>query len=254
MPTALLREVPDTFDRAIVSDPGRVPDVKLARTQHSRYRKALEQVGFQVEVLPGDDAYPDCVFIEDTAVVLGSLAVACRPGAESRRGEVRPVAARLGSRVPVFNIESPGTVDGGDVMVMGDVAYVGLSRRTNEEGIAQLAKMARSQGMTVRTVPVQQGLHLKSGVLPIDAETVVITPGAVDEAMLSGLRVLYEDPAERGRFTALPLGDGKVLVAGSAPATASMTGDLGFEPIAIDVSEFQAADGGLTCMSIVLDV
>lgn len=253
MPSALLREVASTFDRAIVSETGRRPDVDLAREQHRRYARALADAGYDVEVIAADEAHPDCVFVEDTAVVVGSTAVITRPGVGERRGEVGPIADVLQTRFPLTRIEAPGTLDGGDVMIMDGTVFVGRSKRTNESGIAQLAQVANSEGLTVTTVPVHEVLHLKSAVLPIADTTVVVTPGTVDETLLSGLRILHEARHERHRFSALRLGPDDVLVTANAPDTARNVADLGMTVVPVDVSEIQAADGGLTCMSILID-
>jgi dimethylargininase len=253
MPVALLREVSPSFADAIVAHAGRAPDVALAIEQHSLYRRALESAGYAVEVLAGNPDHPDCVFIEDAGVVIGEIAVATRPGAEERRGEVDPVAARLATSMATRAIEGPGTLDGGDVMVMNGTVYVGRSTRSNDYGIEQLATIAATQGMSLVPVPVSGVLHLKSAVLPVDPETVVVTPGTVDEGLLEGLRIVHETDNERHRFSALPLADGSLLVTANATETAGMLIDLGMRPVPIDVSEIQAADGGLTCMSILFE-
>jgi dimethylargininase len=252
MLTALLRPVPETFDQAIVRG-GTPPDTTLARTQHDSYRRALETAGYRIETLPSDDAHPDSVFVEDTAVIIGDVAVATRPGAPSRRGEVGPVMAFLRDLFAVESIETPGTLDGGDVMQLNGKVYVGLSDRTNRAGIGQLQDIITRQGRELVVVAVSGVLHLKSGVVPVDDQTVVVTPGAVDEARLDGLRIVFEDDHERGRFSALPLASGDVLVAEAAPKTAASLGDLGFQVLPIDISEIMTADGGLTCMSILFD-
>lgn len=253
MPVALLREVSPRFADAIVAHGGRAPDVALAIEQHSLYRRALEAAGYAVEVLAGDPDHPDCVFIEDAGVVIGEIGVATRPGAEERRGEVTPVASRLAESMEVRAIEAPGTLDGGDVMVLNGIVYVGRSSRSNDEGISQLAAFAATQGMSLVSVPVSGVLHLKSAVLPVDPATVVVTPGTVDESLLEGLRIVYEAEHERHRFSALPLADGSLLVTADATDTAGILSDLGMRPVPIDVSEIQAADGGLTCMSILFE-
>ena len=253
MNTALIRELPDTFDRAIVRDAMCKPDVALARRQHSRYRELLETAGYVVEVVPGDETHPDCVFIEDTAVIVGGVAVAARPGARARRGEVDPVTDRLEDRFEVLRIDSPGTLDGGDVMIMGDTLFIGRSARTNDEGIRQLERVARSQGLTTTPVPVSGVLHLKSAVLPVDEHTVVVTPGTIDESLLSDLRVVHEMTHERHSFSALRMRNGDVLATDNAPDTTEVVSGLGLNMVPIDVSEIQAADGGLTCMSILID-
>jgi dimethylargininase len=242
--------VPDSFERALTRDGRPDLDVGAARAQHDVYRGHLANAGYEVEVVSSDENHPDCVFIEDTAVVLGSVAVITRPGAPSRRGETGPVAQALSDRFPIVEIAEPGTIDGGDVFVAEGTVYVGRSSRTNQEAIDQLRAIALGQGMELVVVDVLDTLHLKSAVLPIDTHTVVVTPSAVDEAPLRHLRILYEAATERHRFSALPLHDDTVLVTANAPATAEMVTDLGRNVIPIDVSQIQAADGGLTCMSI----
>lgn len=253
MITALLREIPDTFDQAIVRG-GRHPDPARARRQHRAYREALFAAGYRVETIASDEGHPDCVFVEDTAVILGDVAVAARPGALSRLGEVGPVASHLSHSFPVERIEEPATLDGGDVMLMRGTVYVGLSDRTNEAGVEQLQAIAGRQRLDLVMVPVSGVLHLKSAVLPVDDQTVVVTPGAVDETLLDGLRIIPELEHERGQFSALPLANGQVLVTNSAPDTVSLVADLGLEFHPLDISEILAADGGLTCMSILFDI
>lgn len=253
MLTALLREVPRTFDQAITRD-GQSPDPVRAKAQHASYQKALEEAGYRIELVAADDNHPDCVFIEDTVVIVGEIAVAARPGAPSRLGEVPPVVGHLGDRLPVEHIEEPATLDGGDVMFIDGKLYAGLSDRTNREGIDQLGEVAGRQGIDLITVPVTRVLHLKSAVLPVDDRTVVVTPETVDESLLDDLRIIPEAERERGLFSALPLADGRVLVTDAAPQTASSVADLGIDVRPIDISEILAADGGLTCMSILFDI
>lgn len=253
MPTALIRELPDSFDQAIVGPGGRAPDVDLARKQHLVYRSELAKAGYAIEAIPADETCPDCVFIEDAAVIVGELAVIARPGAHERRPEVAPVAAFLEERFATVTIEAPGTLDGGDVMVGGGTIFVGSSKRSNRAGIDQLRSVSSSQGLRLVEVPVEGVLHLKSAVLPVGDETVVVTPGAVDESLLSRLRIVHEVDSERLRFSALPLPDGRVLTTAGAPETNSLLEALGLSVTPIDISEILAADGGLTCMSILYD-
>ncbi len=247
----MIRPVPDSFQRALVRHGRPSIDVRLAKAQHKEYHRLLEESGHTVRVVPTDFDHPDSLFIEDTAVILGTIAIITRMGAESRRGETPPVAQALSKSFDVGEIRSPGTLDGGDVFILGDSVYVGRSSRTNDDGIAQLRAVAHNQGYGVVIVDVSDALHLKSAVLPVDRETVVVTPRSVDESKLGGLRVLYEDDGERHRFSALPLGGGSVLVTANAPATATAVASLDHQIIPIDVSQIQAADGGLTCMSII---
>jgi dimethylargininase len=250
--TALIRPVPDSFPQALVRHGQPVIDLGLARAQHQQYVRHLEESGHAVQVVPADEAHPDCVFIEDTAVILGEAALITRPGADSRRGETGPVEEALAKRFDIARVNAPGTLDGGDVLIVHEIVYVGRSARTNNEGIDQLRAVAHLQGLQVVTVDVEDVLHLKSAVLPIDEETVVVTPRTVDETKLDGLQIIYEHEEERHLFSALPLADGTVMVTAAAPQTSARVGSRGVELVPIDVSQFQLADGGLTCMSIIV--
>jgi dimethylargininase len=250
MPTAIVRDVPSTFDQALVMGDRPPLDVTKARRQHADYCARLHHAGYDLVELPADDLYPDCLFVEDTAVVLGPMGVICRPGAPSRSGEIAVVSKALAPLFELRTVEEPGTIDGGDVMVMGETIYVGLSARTNQEAVSQLSEFAAEVGMSVVPIEVKEVLHLKSAVLPIDAETVVVTEGTVNEAELGDLKIIPEASEERHRFSALPLVDGTVLVTANSPRTSGLVADAGHLVIPIDVSEIQAADGGLTCMSI----
>lgn len=250
MPTALVREVGESFARAL-ADPGAPDvDVALARAQHDRYRAELAGAGYRVEALAADEACPDGVFIEDTAVVLGETAVLARPGAPSRQAEVGAVAEVLAGDFGLVEIEPPGTLDGGDVFLAGNTLYAGLSRRSNQSGVDQLSRAATEAGLEVVQVPVGDTLHLKSAVLPLDEETVLVTRGGAEEEPLARLRIVHEDDQERYLCSVLPLGNGRLLVTASAPRTADLLAGLGYEVVPIDISEFQAKSGGLTCLSI----
>lgn len=251
---ALVRGVPDSFDRALTSDPEARLDVGLARAQHDAYMSQLAASGCQLVAVDPDHRHPDCVFVEDTAVVIGDIAVVTRPGAPSRRGEVGPVAAVLSEWLSTPAIEAPATLDGGDVIVTSDRVLIGRSSRTNSHGVAQLARIVSDLGLRVVEVEVDAGLHLKSSVLPLDEETMVVTPGAVEESALAGYRLIYEEETERFRFSALPLPDGRVLVTASAPRTWARIAEEGYPVVPIDISQIQAADGGLTCMSVIFEI
>lgn len=252
MDTALVRQVPDSFVEALRGEPGPALDPYLARKQHGEYVAALAAAGYAVAEIEADEEHPDCVFVEDTAVIIGPIAVLARSGAVSRRGEVGPVREVLSGRFSIETVEAPGTMDGGDVMLVGDTLFVGRSERTNSEAIAQLETIAAPLGVQISVVEVRDALHLKSVVLPLDEESVLVTPGSVDEAALGGLRTIHEVEAERHRCSALPLRDGRLLVTEGAPKTMELLGKAGYTVAPIDVSELQAADGGLTCLSILL--
>ena len=248
--TALVRGVPASFTDALRRQSGPALDVDRARRQHRAYVEVLAHAGYEIHEIAADEGYPDCVFIEDAAIVIGSTVVATRSGAESRRGEVGPVIDELSAMFTVASVDPPGILDGGDVIHLGRTLYVGITDRTNAEGVEQLTRISKPLGVDVVTVEVHDALHLKSVVLPLGADTVLVSPRSVDEEALKGLRIVYEPEVERHRTSALPLRDGGLMVTESTPATAAMLTAAGFAVQPVDVSELLAADGGLTCLSI----
>ncbi|HEX6947251.1 MAG TPA: dimethylargininase [Acidimicrobiia bacterium] len=252
MPRAIVREVPDTFVDALTMGGRPVLDVNRAREQHAAYRQMLSEAGYEVTVVPADENCPDCPFIEDTAVVLDAFAIITRPGAQSRRPETGPVAEALAGLMPVHHITEPGTMDGGDVMRVGKDVFIGRSARTNDAGIAQFAEIASQYGFRVVAAPVSKVLHLKSAVVPIDDETLLIASDCTDPATFVGYRLIEKPPAEKDG-SALRLHDGRVIVTANSPMTIGTLQGAGYEVGWTDTTEFQKADGGLTCLSLLFD-
>ena len=248
MPVALVREVTDSFTRCVTRRPPVPPlDPAVARSQHEAYRRALAEGGFDIRVIPGDEAHPDGCFIEDAAVVVGSEALIARSGHPSRRGEAEPVAEALADLVGVVRLEE-GTLDGGDVLQVGSVVYVGVGRRTDAAGAAALSAVCERQGRRVVRVPVGEPLHLKSAVSALDDETVLWHRSCGSREAFSGVRVVEVPGEDPEAANVLRLVDGRVLCAHGM--TADVAAAAGFEVARCDVSEFGRADGGLTCLSI----
>jgi dimethylargininase len=247
---ALLREVPDSFLHALQHTPALL-DAERARTQHASYATALREAGVRVEVLAADEACPDCCFVEDVALVLSDIrGIVTRPGAASRRSAGPPVTAALASgSLTLTQLEAPATLDGGDVLRAGARLFVGVSSRTNREGVAQLTGQAGAAGLSVVPVTLGQGLHLKSVVTLLDPGSVVLLRGALDAAPFhdAGLEpVVVDEPAGAN---VLALG-ARVLVSAAAPRTADALSSRGHDVRAVDVSELHKADGALTCLSL----
>jgi len=249
-PLAILRSVPDSFARAIRSDAAATIDVAAARAQHDAYRRALEAGGFATMVIPADEAHPDSPFIEDTAVVLGSRGLLTRPGHPDRRGEVDAVAAALGEYLPVHATKPPATLDGGDVLRVGRSVFVGLSQRTNREGVAAVTAFVAPAGLRVIPVEVRNGLHLKSAVTALDDATVLVWPGAVDLDAFTGLEILPVGSDDPHAANVVRLPDGRILTAGTSEDLIMALAYRGQATVAVDVSEFAKADGGVTCLSV----
>ena len=248
-PIAFVRSVPNSFAKALTGGaPAPVIDVATAREQHDSYCACLTEGGFEVERLETPDLFPDGPFIEDVGVLLYGTLVLTRPGAPSRRGEVAGVGAALADRFDIRSIESPGTLDGGDVLRIGGRIYVGCSSRTNHDGVQQLAAIAAEHGIETVPVQVRDTLHLKTVVTALDGETVVATPGRFDPGVLGGFRVHWVEAG--GEVNVLALPDGRILIPASKPTVQEAVASAGYEVVIVDVSEFEKADGGLTCLSL----
>ncbi|WP_460876928.1 dimethylarginine dimethylaminohydrolase family protein [Rhodanobacter koreensis] len=248
---AVTREVsPALGDCELSYVPRTLIDAARAGRQHHDYQRALEESGCRLVMLPAEPAWPDSVFVEDVAIVLDEVAIMTRPGALSRRAEVASVAAALRSYRPVLAIESPGTLDGGDVLRLGRTLYVGQSARSNAQGIGQLRELLAGHGYAVHGVPTRGCLHLKSAVTQLDDDTLLLQPAWVDRERFTGFRIIEVDPAEPHAANVLRIGDA-LLMPASFPRTRQRLLDAGFKVTTVDVSELQKAEGAVTCCSLV---
>lgn len=229
----------------------RVPvDIDLADQQWEAYVEALRSEGFEIVDVPPADELPDSVFIEDILVIIGNTAVVTRPGADSRKPEVTDAentARDLGLRIA--RIEAPGTLDGGDVLQIGDTVYVGRGGRTNAEGIRQLRAIAGALGREVVAVPVSKVLHLKSAVTALPDGTVIGHPSTIDDASM--WRSFLPMPEPEGGHVVV-LDDDAVLMAASAPESAELIRSLGYRVVEVDISEFEKLEGCVTCLSVLV--
>ena len=246
---AIVRRPGPEFSRGITSAGLGPPEHELALEQHSRYCEALGGCGLELIILESDPAYPDCPFVEDTAVVTEQVAVISRPGAERRRGEEEAVANILSAHRPLERIEPPGTLDGGDVLQVGKRVFIGLSHRTNYEGADQLGTILARHGHSVTVIPVGEILHLKSGVNHAGGDALAITGNLSKLGSFSGFD-LVQIPGEEAYAANCLFVNGSLLVAKGFPRALAAFEGLGREIIELDVSEFMKMDGGLTCLSI----
>ena len=226
-------------------------DVGVAREQHAAYESALASLGCEIRRIPPDDRYPDAVFVEDTAIVLDQLAVITRPGAESRRGEVDAVATILDEYRTVVRIEAPATIDGGDVLQLDEVLYVGRTPRTNDAGIAQLRELIAPFGYRVIGVDVDGCLHLKSAVTRVAADALLINPRWVSPSLFDGWRIIDVDDAEPAAANALRIGE-SVIYPQELSRTRRKLEAEGIEVIAVPAGELAKAEGGVTCCSLIV--
>jgi dimethylargininase len=246
---ALVRRPCRRLAEGLVTHIERSPvNADIAMKQWERYVRAFVDAGWRVtEVEPAPDC-PDGVFVEDTVVVYGDLAVIARPGAVERRSETQgteKAVAEFGYRVA--HIEAPGVLDGGDVLKHDGTVYVGLSGRTNADGIRQLSEYLAQFGATVIAVPLTKALHLKSAVTALPDGTIIGYEPVVDDP--SVFDVFVPVPEEPGAHVVL-LGDGKLLMSSAAPETAAMMRSRGYEPVLVDIGEFEKLEGCVTCLSV----
>ncbi len=249
---ALVRSVSPTLERGERTFTDRLPiDVALATSQHQTYVRCLSELGAEVRTLPADPAFPDSVFVEDTALVLDEIAVIARPGAESRRGEVIPVVHALAELRDLAFIRTPGTLEGGDVLACGKTLFVGLSSRTDAEGIDQLQRSVTPFGYRVQVVPVHGTLHLLGACSRVAEDVLLVNRAWVDAERLTGCVILDVPPREPSAANTLRIGE-EVVVAHGFPETEDLLGERGIPVRSVDVSEFQKAEGGVSCLSLLL--
>ncbi|HLK48929.1 MAG TPA: arginine deiminase family protein [Bryobacteraceae bacterium] len=227
-------------------------DVELARRQHGEYEECLRALGAQVISLPAEPGLPDCMFVEDPAVVVEEVAVMTRMGAASRRKEAESLAAVLARFRRLDWLRAPATLEGGDVLRMGATLFVGLSARTNQAGIGQLAEIVGPFGYIARGVPVRGCLHLKSACCAVGERRILANRAWIDTAEFDGYEIVDIPAEEPGAANVLTIGD-TALVPSAHPLTARLLERLGWRVKQLDISELMKAEAGLTCSSILLE-
>lgn len=250
------------FNQAIVRRPGKsmiegiteadqgLPDYSKALRQHQKYIEALVQCGLDVKVLDAVEGYPDSVFIEDVAVLTPHCAIITRPGAPTRTGEIEGMVSVLMTEFQQIEmIESPGTLEGGDVMQIDNHFYIGLSDRTNRAGAGQLIAILECYGMSGSTVPVTEFLHLKTGVTSFAGNQLIAAGEFKDRNEFDRFDIMTVAAEERAAANCIRIND-HILMSSGFPETRNMFQSLGEQVIEVDISEFAKLDGGLTCLSL----
>jgi dimethylargininase len=254
MRIAITRAVSPNIGQCELTHLDRQPiDLALARTEHHQYEATLAALGCQVIQLPAEPALPDSVFVEDTAVVLDEVAIITRPGADSRKPETISIAQALAPYRTLCTIEAPGTVDGGDVLRIDKRLYVGLSSRSNQAAIEQMAGFLQPFGYTVQEVPVNGFLHLKSAVTQVAAATVLINPAWVDAKLFGHMKIIEIDPTEAYAANTLLIGE-TVIYPISYPRTQRRLEQAGISVQTVDVAELIKAEGAVTCCSLIFSL
>lgn len=227
-------------------------DVAKAIADHERYEAALRSCGARVVRAPEEPTLPDAVFVEDAALVLDEVAIITRPGAPSRRPEIESMAGVLSAYRSLRRIQPPGTLDGGDVLVVGRTIYVGLSSRTNHDGLTQLGTLVREWGYEVIPVRVNGALHLKSAVTQVAENLLLINDRWVRPECFASIEIMTVAPSEPAGANALRIGTA-VIYPTHYPETAERLVRAGVRVVPVPCTELAKAEGGVTCCSVVFE-
>ena len=251
------------FNNAIVRTPGRsiveglsdsktlgLPNYDQAIIQHQSYIDVLTKCGLDVLVLEPCEEYPDSTFVEDVALITPNCVIITRPGAPSRRGEVHEIEFVLKQK---FNnieaIEAPGTIEGGDIMMVGDHYYIGLSERTNIEGAKQMIQILTKYGMSGSTISLKNVLHLKTGLSYLEENNLVVCGEFIKDSSLEGYNRIEIPEQESYAANCIWVNESVIIPLGY-PTTKQRIKNAGYPVIETDVTEFQKLDGGLSCLSL----
>ena len=227
-------------------------DVARAIADHEQYEAALRSCGARVVRAPEEPTLPDAVFVEDAALVLDEVAIITRPGAPSRRPEIESMATVLSAYRSLQRIQPPGTLDGGDVLVVGRKIYVGRSSRTNHDGLTQLETLVSEWGYEVIPVPVNGCLHLKSAVTQVADNLLLINAGWVRPECFASIETMTVAPSEPAGANALRIGT-SVIYPTHHPETAERLERAGVRVVPVHCTELAKAEGGVTCCSVVFE-
>ena len=246
---AITRQPGENFSQGITTSNLGVPSYPKILEQHTAYVESLKQVGLETIELKALPNFPDAYFVEDVAVITPEVAVITNPGAAARSGEQLAIEPVLAQYRAIENIQPPGTLDGGDVLMVGKHFFIGISERTNPLGAAQLGAILERFGNTWMAVPVGAGLHLKSSVNWVGENNLLVSAGFAGQPEFENFRQIVVDSAEEYACNTLWIND-ILLTPRGFPKTREQLETLGLPIIEVDTSEAQKMDGGLTCMSL----
>ncbi|MTI69271.1 MAG: N(G),N(G)-dimethylarginine dimethylaminohydrolase [Firmicutes bacterium] len=226
------------------------PDYKKALKQHAEYVKALKQCGVNVTLLEEDERYPDSCFVEDTALLTDKCAIITNLGAKSRKGEqieIQKVLKNFYENIEV--IQPPGTIEGGDIMMVGDHFYIGLSDRTNKNGANQMIKFLEKYGYTGSVVALNEVLHLKTGLSYLENNNLLVSGEFIDKEVFKDFNKIEISKEESYAANCIWVNDNVIIPKGFKKAKDAIV-KKGYKVIEVDVSEFRKLDGGLSCLSL----
>ena len=254
MKIAITRQVSPAINQCELTHIAREPiNYERAHAQHKQYTDALNSLGLEVVSLDAEPDLPDSVFVEDVALVMDECAIMLNPGASSRRPEVASVEKVLAQHREIFRIQPPATVDGGDILTVGQTVYVGISSRSTDNAIEQMKAILESRNYQVRAVRVTGCLHLKSAVTQVSEDTLLINPEWVSKDDFHGMQFIEVDPSEPYAANAV-LVDNTIIYPSSFPKTRAKLEEVGIKILVVDADELAKAEGAVTCCSLIFSV
>ncbi len=247
---AIVKKPASSMIRGITSQTGVKPDYRSAKKQHQAYIQALKSCGLEVTELEAEEEYPDSVFVEDPAITTAKMAVITRPGAESRRGEIAAIRRALEDFFDnIAEINSPATLDGGDILQIENTFFIGLSQRTNPAGARQLKTILEGYGYSAVLLEIPEDmLHLKSGVSYLGDKNLLLSEKLSDVEEFQNFKQLIVPDGEEYAANSLRIND-RVLIPAGYPQTRKMIAEL-YPVITLEIDEFSKLDGGLSCLSL----
>ena len=250
------------FKRAIVRIPGismihglttanlGIPDYEKALAQHTDYIEELEKSGLEVLVLGPDEQFPDSTFVEDVALLTKNCAIITNPGAPSRKGETAAIKDVLkGFYVNIEEVLAPGTVEGGDILMVGSHFYIGISERTNANGAQQVIRFLENYELSGSMVELEKTLHLKTGVAYLEQNNLAASGEFLKKEEFQDFNLIEIAEDESYASNCVWIND-RVLIPQGYPKARESIIRAGYTIIEVEVSEFQKLDGGLSCLSL----
>lgn len=249
----IVRKPSKTICDGITSSPELgAPNYSLALKQHSNYIKALKSCGVNIIELEALEKFPDSCFVEDTAVLTKKCAIVSNPGAKSRNKEIQyiiPALKQFYSDENIEYIKFPGTLEGGDVMMVGDHFYIGKSARTNKEGINQFISILNRYGLSGSEVTLDEVLHLKTGINYIENNNLLVSGEFINKKEFEKFNKIIVDINEAYAANCIWV-NGTIIVPEGYPQIEKAIQKLNYKIITVDTSEFKKIDGGLSCLSL----
>ncbi len=247
---AITRTPGNNFSEGITTAELGKPNFELAAQQHAAYIKCLSDIGVDVQNLNADLQFPDGCFVEDTAVIFPDAAIITNPGAKSRTEEIVSMREILEQYRPLFSIELPGTLEGGDVLRIDKQFYIGVSERTNSAGIQQFSKIVSAFGYTTTAIQLTSILHLKTGLSYIGNNTILGIKEMLEHKAFLQYQKIEITAGEEYACNCILIADNTLIIPSGFPKIGATLEDLNYKLIPLNMSEFEKMDGGLTCLSL----